>query len=114
MKKTRIFPRKEPRQQRSESLVHYILDGATRVFSSLGYTQATTNKIAEVAGVSIGSLYQYFPGKDAIVHALVKGRITTQMKNLDRILSESQLDPLATLIENLIRMIAEPMFENKR
>lgn len=47
-----------------------ILEAATRIFGERGYTGATTNDIAELAGVSIGSLYQYFPNKDALIGAL--------------------------------------------
>lgn len=47
-----------------------ILDAATRVLSREGYDQASTNRIAEVAGVSIGSVYQFFPNKEAIFAAL--------------------------------------------
>ncbi len=52
-------------------MVETILEAAARVFESLGLEGATTNAIAERAGVSIGSLYQYFPSKLAIVHALI-------------------------------------------
>lgn len=54
-------PRKQPRQQRSRATWEAILDGAAQVFGQLGYAGTTTNKVAERAGVSIGSLYQYFP-----------------------------------------------------
>ncbi|MDX3226772.1 TetR/AcrR family transcriptional regulator [Streptomyces sp. ME19-01-6] len=63
-------PRKRPRQKRSQQTYDAILDAAAHVFEDLGYTGATTNKIAERAGVSIGSLYQYFPDKDALLYAL--------------------------------------------
>lgn len=49
-----------------------ILDAAARVFVELGYARATTNKIAEAAGISVGSLYQYFPSKDAIAVELLR------------------------------------------
>ncbi|MDV9173713.1 TetR/AcrR family transcriptional regulator [Streptomyces sp. W16] len=63
-------PRKRPRQQRSQETYDAILEAAAQLFESLGYTGATTNRIAERAGVSIGSLYQYFPNKDALLYAL--------------------------------------------
>jgi AcrR family transcriptional regulator len=52
--------------------VAWILEGAAEVFAELGYAGATTNKIAARAGVSVGSLYQYFPNKDALVAALLE------------------------------------------
>ncbi len=63
-------PRKTPRQQRSRDTQRRILKAAARVFATHGYARGTTNRIAEAAGVSIGSLYQYYPNKDAILLAL--------------------------------------------
>lgn len=56
-----------PLQERSRQMVEWILDAAMRLFSEQGYETTTTNKIAELAGVSIGSLYHYFPNKNAIL-----------------------------------------------
>ena len=58
--------RKTPRQARSKATVDAILAAATRVLLEIGYDKASTNKIADVAGVGVGSLYEYFPGKEAI------------------------------------------------
>jgi AcrR family transcriptional regulator len=65
-------PRKNPRQKRSQELVDAMLDAATRVLSERGLDAATTNEIARVAGVSVGSLYQYFPGKEAMLAAALE------------------------------------------
>lgn len=67
----RLKPRKEPRQERSRDTVGGILRATARILAREGYDAATTNRIAEVAGVSVGSLYQYFPNKDAVVAALI-------------------------------------------
>lgn len=64
------YPRKIPSQGRSRALCDAILIAAARIFDRLGYDAATTNHVAELAGVSVGSLYQYFPNKDALVTAL--------------------------------------------
>jgi AcrR family transcriptional regulator len=64
-------PRKIPRQERSRRTVERILDAATRVLAERGYDGASTNRIAAAAGLSNGSLYQYFPNKDAIVVAVL-------------------------------------------
>lgn len=53
-------------------MVEVILEAAARVFVRRGYTRATTNRIAEAAGISVGSLYQYFPSKDAIAVELLR------------------------------------------
>lgn len=63
-------PRKQPRQARSRATVDALLDAAARVLVQEGYGAANTNRIAEVAGISVGSLYQYFPSKEALIVAL--------------------------------------------
>ena len=68
----RPIPRKLPRQERSRRTYERILDAAARVLVAHGYDGASTVRIAAEAGVSPGSLYQYFPNKDAIVLATVE------------------------------------------
>lgn len=67
-----LSPRKRPRQRRSAATVEVILDGAARILEREGLERFNTNVVAAVAGVSVGSLYQYFPGKDALMAALVR------------------------------------------
>jgi AcrR family transcriptional regulator len=68
----RLTPRKTPVQDRSVETRARILDAAARVFSGHGYAAGTTNRIAAEAGLSVGSLYQYFPNKDSILVELVR------------------------------------------
>ncbi|HVK99244.1 MAG TPA: helix-turn-helix domain-containing protein [Dongiaceae bacterium] len=75
MKKTAKTPAKHriaPSQPRSRQKVEFIIEAATRILRSQGIAGFTTNRIAEVAGVSIGSLYQYFRDKDAILEVIVQ------------------------------------------
>lgn len=65
-----VPPRREPRQKRSQVLVQSLLDATRLILEREGPSALNTNHIAEVAGVSIGSLYQYFDGKDAVVEAI--------------------------------------------
>jgi AcrR family transcriptional regulator len=74
--KKRLEPRKSPIQQRSKTTVDIIIDAAAQVFEAHGYAAGTTNRIAKRAGVSIGTLYQYFPSKDAIAVALLERHIS--------------------------------------
>lgn len=67
--------RKTPCQQRSRATFDAVLEAAARVLVDEGFECATTNRIAEVAGVSVGSLYQYFPNKHSIVWALLERHI---------------------------------------
>jgi AcrR family transcriptional regulator len=63
--------RRRPTQERASATVEVILQAAAELFCNLGYDHASTNRIAERAGVSIGSLYQYFANKEAILAALL-------------------------------------------
>lgn len=63
--------RKRPRQARSEATVSAILEATAQVLVEEGYDRASTNRVAKRAGVSIGSVYQYFPNKEALVGELV-------------------------------------------
>ncbi|WP_432131011.1 TetR/AcrR family transcriptional regulator [Streptomyces tendae] len=67
----RLAPRRKPRQVRAELTRERILTAAAHVFADHGYAAGTTNRIAERARMSIGSLYQYFPNKDAILAELL-------------------------------------------
>lgn len=71
----RLRPRKTPRQRRALETRARILDAARAVFAEHGYAAGTTNRIAEQAAISVGSLYQYFPNKDAILVELVQVHI---------------------------------------
>jgi AcrR family transcriptional regulator len=62
--------RKEPRQARARATTDAILDAAAHILGERGWAGLTTNAVAEVAGVSIGSLYQYFPNKLALIEAV--------------------------------------------
>ena len=63
-------PRKLPKQERSQATVSAILIATTRILTEEGYDKFNTNRVAELAGVSVGSLYQYFPNKAALLYAL--------------------------------------------
>jgi AcrR family transcriptional regulator len=63
-------PRKLPKQERSQATVSASLIATTRILTEEGYDKFNTNRVAELAGVSVGSLYQYFPNKAALLYAL--------------------------------------------
>ncbi|WP_460928799.1 TetR family transcriptional regulator [Pseudomonas sp. MC6] len=101
-----ISSRKQPQQARSSELVAAILQAAIQVLSEHGASRFTTARVAEKAGVSIGSLYQYFPNKAAILFRLQSDEWlhTTQM--LQRILQDFEQPPLTrlrTLVQAFIR-----------
>lgn len=93
----RVCSRKQPRQARSTALVEALLEAATQVLAKEGAARFTTARVAEKAGVSIGSLYQYFPNKAAILFRLQSDewRQTTDM--LRAILQQPDQPPLQRL-----------------
>jgi AcrR family transcriptional regulator len=92
-----VSARKNPRQSRSTRLVADILEAATRVLVREGAHRFTTARVAEAAGVSVGSLYQYFPNKEAILFGLQTSEWQLTMGQLRRILSDQSKLPLERL-----------------
>jgi AcrR family transcriptional regulator len=103
----RTQPRKRPRQARSRFTVEAILEAAAHVFERHGYAAGTTNRIAERAGVSIGSLYQYYPNKDAVLVALVGRHLDEAVAALGPVMTGLQDDPppLADGIRRLVEVM---------
>jgi AcrR family transcriptional regulator len=92
-----ISSRKQPRQARSTELVAAILQAAAQVLSNEGAQRFTTARVAERAGVSVGSVYQYFPNKAAILFRLQADEWRQTSEMWRRILEEPQSPPLARL-----------------
>ncbi|HON60083.1 MAG TPA: TetR/AcrR family transcriptional regulator, partial [Smithella sp.] len=104
-----LEPRKIPSQERSRKTMAAIYEAAAQVFTSVGYVEATTEQIAEKAGVSIGSLYNYFSGKEAILNGLWEkyvDEITVIIKNIDDdIRTEGSVDK--TIIPLLLHVVLD-------
>ena len=101
-----ISSRKQPRQTRSTELVAAILDAAGQVLAKEGAQRFTTARVAEKAGVSVGSLYQYFPNKAAILFRLQSDewRQTTELlRGILEDASRPPLERLRTLVRAFIR-----------
>jgi AcrR family transcriptional regulator len=82
MARIRTAPRKSPTQQRSRATVDAIVDATARVLVRDGYDALSTNRVAQEAGVSVGSLYQYFPGKEALVAAVMEQHASRMQENI--------------------------------
>ncbi|WP_223190346.1 TetR/AcrR family transcriptional regulator [Nonomuraea terrae] len=104
-----LTPRKQPRQQRSRETVAAILEAAAQLFQRHGYGETTTNKIAERAGVSIGSLYQYFPNKDALLVALAENCLAEVEGHVSEVFSQAgeERPGLHGLLTELVRRVAD-------
>jgi AcrR family transcriptional regulator len=101
-RRPRTIPRKRPRQERALATVDAILGATAHVLCTIGYDRTSTNRVALAAGVSIGSLYQYFPSKEALVAALVE-RHTEEMTSLvKRQLAACAGEPLEVGVRTMI------------
>jgi AcrR family transcriptional regulator len=89
-----VSARKAPRQRRSRQLVEDILEAAIRVLSREGASRFTTARVAETAGVSVGSLYQYFPNKEAILFRLQTDEWKRTGDLMHSILTDTSRPPL--------------------
>ena len=104
-----LRPRKTPTQARSRATVEAILVAATQVLRRDGYAATTTDRVAKRAGVSVGSLYQYFPNKDAILVALTERHIDEGFALVRELLAAARADgpPLETMLRGfVVAMIA--------
>lgn len=106
----RFRARKQPRQRRSAQTRRDILDAAARIFSEHGYAAGTTNRIAAAADVSIGSLYQYFPNKDAILAALTDAHVDAGTT----LLAERLRDGLPESLSDTVRLFVRATIDNHR
>ena len=104
-KKTAL--RKQPVQQRGAERVERILQAAAQVFEDRGFEGATTEAIAVRAGISIGSLYQYFPGKAAVFRALADQFLTRMREVFDQVIGpEMAAMPLGQLVSQVVDTFA--------
>lgn len=101
----RTVPRKVPKQARSRATLDAILEATARVLVREGFDRASTNRVAREAGVSIGSLYQYFPSKEALVSALIDRHID----DMWRLLAAEVRRLMAMPIEAAVRRTVEMM-----
>lgn len=103
-------PRKRPRQERAQATVDAILDATAHILVRDGYDNLSTNRVAQRAGVSIGSLYQYYPNKEALVGELVD--------RYSAMLFDMVLDALATMQDTeprvVVSSVVRAMIETKR
>jgi AcrR family transcriptional regulator len=97
-----MLPRRRPRQARAQATVDAIIQATARVLVEDGYDRASTNRIAQAAGVSIGSLYQYFPSKEALVAALVEAHVDRMMEVVSRKLDDAAPADLRHSAEALV------------
>jgi AcrR family transcriptional regulator len=96
-----------PRQERAKQTVGAMLDAAVKLLKRGGASSISTNRVAETAGVSIGSLYQYFPNKNALFVALHERHIGLVAEVIGRRMTECSDSSLQHLVESLVEGMVE-------
>ena len=95
-------PRKNASQERSRATVDALIEATARILVKEGFDKASTNRIAAKAGVSVGSLYQYFPNKEALVAAVIDRHHEDLMRIVRGVLAEVAALPLEQAIRKLV------------
>ena len=98
-------PRKQPRQERSKLTVAAILEAAARILVEEGYAKANTNRIAALAGVSIGSLYEFFPNKDAIFTELRRSLNARMLEEVADVIGEVLALPIHDAVHKAVQAL---------
>lgn len=107
--------KKEPRQARSRATVKAIVEAGARILVERGYAGLTTNAVADVAGVSIGSVYEFFPGKEAIVARLADTLLEDVSRTLNaRIELTDRREDLHRAMRHLIGALHGLVYQHRR
>jgi AcrR family transcriptional regulator len=106
-RKPATTPRKSASQERSRLTVDALLEATARVLMKDGYDRASTNKIAAVAGVSIGSLYQYFPSKEALVAAVIDHHMHEMMQVVRNAVVKVATRPIEVAARELVSVMID-------
>ncbi|TPM28221.1 TetR/AcrR family transcriptional regulator [Mesorhizobium sp. B2-3-4] len=100
-------PRKAAAQDRSRATVDALVEATARILVKEGFDKASTNRIAEQAGVSIGSLYQYYPGKEALVAAVIDRHNEEIMRLVLPAFAEIDMLPVEIGVRRLVAVAIE-------
>src|SRR5579864_2789253 len=95
-------PRKQASQRRSRATVDALIEATARILVREGFDKASTNRVAEEAGVSVGSLYQYFPSKEALVAAVIDRHNQELMQVVRGALVEVAALPMEQAVRKLV------------
>lgn len=112
--KPRLSERKSPKQARSKNIVDAVMVASARIFANLGYEKTTTNHIAEKAGISIGSLYQYFPNKDSIFAKIIERTLSEHRSLIIDELKQRKTESLSQVIDAMISLLVDVFLDKKK
>jgi len=108
----RLEPRKSPVQARSAASVDAILEATVQVLLSIGKDRLTTTRVAQRAGVSVGTLYQYFPNKSALLQAALKHHLTEVSETVERVCREQEGQKLQQMVTALMTAFLQAKMKN--
>jgi AcrR family transcriptional regulator len=100
-----VFARRMPTQARARASVDAIFEATARIIEREGAAALSTNLIAECAGVSVGTLYEYFPNKQAVLIAMARRRLAEDAQRVRRVLADTIEDPEAPLVRIVIHAL---------
>lgn len=104
---TLLQPRKSPVQARSTASVNAILEATIQVLLDVGKEQLTTTRVAHRAGVSVGTLYQYFPNKSALLQAALRNHLESVAEALEQVCQEERGNPLPQMVTRIVNTFLE-------
>ncbi|RKH06280.1 TetR/AcrR family transcriptional regulator [Corallococcus sp. CA047B] len=104
MPRAKLSPRKTPLQERSRATVDALVQATADILVRDGYAKLTTNRIAERAGVNVASLYQFFPGKEALVAEVSRRHVKEQRKAVREVMATRRFQGLEDLVRTLVSM----------
>ena len=105
-------PRKSPVQARSAASVDAILEATVQVLLDVGKERLTTTRVARRAGVSVGTLYQYFPNKSALLQAVLRNHLESVAEALEAVCREEKSGPLTQMVTRLVDTFLEAKMKN--
>ena len=97
-----LEPRKQPVQRRSTETVTAILDATIQVLTAIGKERLTTTRVAERAGVSVGTLYQYFPNKRSLLQATLRRHLVAVTEAVERECELNRHEPIRTMVTAIV------------
>jgi AcrR family transcriptional regulator len=100
-------PRKTPVQARSAVTVEAICEATIQVLLEVGPDRLTTTRVAERAGVSVGTLYQYFPNKHSLLFSLVEQHLSHVADAVEQACQRNRGQPVATMIESVVQAFVD-------
>jgi AcrR family transcriptional regulator len=107
-------PRKRPKQKRAQERVDKILETSINIIEDEGFEKLNTNYIADKSGISVGSIYQYFPNKESIVSSLIEKHYEDRMLLLNEKVFTLKRQSVEAVVDGIIRTLFESHSKNPK